>query len=127
MFNFLFNFFIFFLISGHADEPSESEPAADIDCKKMRVKELKKFVKLKGKECRGCAEKHDFVQLCEESKGLPDVVVEEKKHEEKPKSDESIEDIMEKMKGMPGMENMKMYTAEDLKNMKPEDFAAGKG
>mmetsp|Transcript_25661 Transcript_25661/g.77968 ORF Transcript_25661/g.77968 Transcript_25661/m.77968 type:complete len:156 (-) Transcript_25661:316-783(-) len=38
-------------------------------------------------------------------------------------SEQSIEDLMASLKGMPGMEGIKMFTADDLKNMDPEKMA----
>eukprot|EP00239_Pterosperma_sp_CCMP1384_P007715 CAMPEP_0197846946 /NCGR_PEP_ID=MMETSP1438-20131217/4732_1 /TAXON_ID=1461541 /ORGANISM="Pterosperma sp., Strain CCMP1384" /LENGTH=131 /DNA_ID=CAMNT_0043458737 /DNA_START=288 /DNA_END=683 /DNA_ORIENTATION=+ len=47
----------------------------------MRTKQLRTFLEERGVECKGCAEKSDFVQLCEESKDLPIIEVEAKEEE----------------------------------------------
>ena len=44
-----------------------------------------------------------------------------------PKKDADIDELLKNMKGMPGMENIKMFTADDLKGMNPEQMAASMG
>ena len=43
----------------------------EVDCKKMRVKQLNAFLAARGVKCEGCAEKADYVALCEEHKDTP--------------------------------------------------------
>jgi len=38
-------------------------------------------------------------------------------------NDQSVEDLLASMKGMPGMENIKIFGADDLKNMDPSKMA----
>jgi hypothetical protein len=95
--------------------------AADVDCNAMRTKELRAFLSERGLRCEGCAEKSDFVAMCEEHKDTP-VQIKDSPQEDPPKgSDQSIEELLASMKGMPGMENIKMFTPDDLNNMNTEE------
>ena len=99
---------------------SDSE---DVNCAAMRTKQLRTFLHARGLKCEGCAEKADFVALCEANKDTP--VLETPKEEEPAspkKDDKNIDDILGSLKGMPGMEGIKMFTADDLKNMNPEQM-----
>lgn len=69
---------------------------------------------LRAGNAAGCAEKADFVKMCEEHKDTP--VLPKKPADDLPprggaggkKDDQSIEDLLASMKGMPGMENIKV-------------------
>lgn len=81
----------------------------EVACSAMKTKELKRFLARKGKKCEGCAEKSDFVSLCEASIGLPDVPPPQKTADEaKVDKERSIEDILASLKGMPGMGDVKV-------------------
>ena len=100
-----------------------SSATDDVNCSKMKVKELRVFLADRGLKCEGCAEKADFVAMCEANEFAP--LVEKEAPKEAPKGDakkESIEDILAGMKGMPGMEGIKMFSADDLKNMDYEQM-----
>ena len=43
----------------------------EVNCKGMRVKALNNFLRARGLACEGCAEKADYVKLCEEHKDTP--------------------------------------------------------
>ena len=43
---------------------------SNVDLKKLKVKELKKILNQWGEECRGCAEKSDFVNRINDLKPL---------------------------------------------------------
>ena len=63
--------------------------------------------------CEGCAEKADFVAMCEANKDAPLKPKEEppaNRPKEDPGKKEDIDDILGKMKGIPGMEGIKMFT-----------------
>lgn len=84
----------------------------EVACSAMKTKELKRFLARKGKKCEGCAEKSDFVSLCEASIGLPDVPPPQKTADEaKVDKERSIEDILASLKGMPGMGDVKVRAA----------------
>lgn len=97
--------------------------AEDVDCKSMRTKQLRQFLHARGLTCEGCAEKQDFVQMCEANKHLE---VKPPPEPAPPAGDdgkqESIEELMAKLKGMPGMEGLNMFSGDDLKNMNPEQM-----
>ena len=106
----------------------------EFDCKGMRVKQLRTFLAERGVKCEGCAEKSDFLALCEEHKDTPVVEQPEPKEPEPPvgdgKGEKNIDDILSGLKGMPGMEGIKMFSGDDLKNMNYEQmgkqFGGGK-
>lgn len=87
---------------------AEEEDA--IACSAMKIKDLRELLARKGKVCEGCAEKSDFVAMCEDAKDLDDVPEAErpapvKKAARAAKAPEkSIDDILASLKGMPGME-----------------------
>lgn len=78
----------------------------EVNCAALRTKELRKFLDARGLKCEGCAEKSDFVQMCEENQDAP--LVEKPKPAAEPKDDKNIDDILASMKGMPGMDGIKM-------------------
>ena len=100
-----------------------------VECGKMRVKQLVKFLHDRGHSCNGCAEKADYVAMCETHKDDPLVEApapaEDAAGPAPPQ--ESIEELMSKMKGIPGMENIKMFGADDLKNMNYEQMGKAFG
>ena len=65
--------------------------------------------------------------LCEQNKDAPLLPPEEPPADAGKGKDQSIEDLLASMKGMPGMEGIKMFTADDLKNMNPEQMGASMG
>merc|ERR1719291_1141061 len=85
--------------------------AAGVDCPSMKTKELRVFLRDRGLRCDGCAEKADFVQMCEDNKDKPTIPPVDEASTKPPKDDKSIEELLASMKGMPGMEGIKMFTA----------------
>lgn len=86
---------------------------AEDACSAMKIKELKELLARKGKVCDGCAEKSDFVTMCEEVFHLADVPEAERPAIKKapraakaPEDDKkkSLDDILASLKGMPGMD-----------------------
>ena len=95
-----------------------------VDCAGMKGKELRSWLMARGLECKGCSEKADFVDLCNANKDAPLKPPEDGKMRTPgvdEKKDVDIDELLKSMKGMPGMENLKMYTADDLKD--PESMA----
>jgi len=87
-----------------ADANADPPPATETpNFAKMRVKQLKAFLAERGVECKACAEKEHYVELCEESKDLPLAPKEEKPKVEVPPEDvmdnEEIQRIMRQMRG----------------------------
>jgi len=104
--------------------------ADDVDCQAMRTKQLRTFLAERGLKCEGCAEKQDFVAMCEEHKDTPPVAREEVPSagaEKPPAGNDNIEDILASLKGMPGMEGLKVFGADDLKNLNAEQMARDMG
>jgi hypothetical protein len=100
---------------------------------KMRVKQLRKFLKDRGLECKGCAEKSDFVKMATDNEDTPVLEV-KKPSSAKPKSDgeggafggafggdSSVDDLLATMKKM-GM-NGNVFTKDDMEKMNKD----GKG
>jgi hypothetical protein len=118
-----------------AGAAAEDEEAAPVDCKGMKGKALRQWLVARGLKCDGCAEKSDFVALCEANKDAPVVASRDPplniRTPGESGSTDSVEDLLKSMKGVPGMENIKMFTADDLKNMGSEGmanaFAGGSG
>jgi hypothetical protein len=109
-----------------SDEVGGEENPFLIDCKSMKIKQLRAMLGERGLKCAGCAEKADYVSMCEKHKADPP------KREEvnKPppaKSQEDIDDMFANLKNIPGMENLNIFNGEDLLNMKPEEMAKKMG
>ena len=109
----------------------------DVDCAGMKLKALRQWLQARGLRCDGCAEKADYVALCEQNKDAQPVETAIKNDEGEPsrvrtpgaKKDADIDELLKNMKGMPGMENIKMFTADDLKNIdvnNPDSWNSGK-
>ena len=105
---------------------------AEVDCPKMKTKALRAFLAARGLKCEGCAEKADYVAMCEEHKDTPELAAEEPppatdwaandNGDAAPKDPADIDDLLKNLKGMPGMEGIKMFGADDLKNMNFEQM-----
>jgi hypothetical protein len=103
-----------------ATEMSEEEVAAareealgklDKPLEKMKIGELMALLKERGVACKNCkgAEKSHIVAQVREAIHLPKK--ESKPQEQKTKRKEDVDDLMSKLKGMPGMENIKVVYA----------------
>ena len=108
--------------------------AGEVDCAGMKLKALRQWLAARGLKCDGCAEKADYVALCNQNKDAP-LVEALKTDDGKPSKvrtpgdagggDTDINELLKSMKGMPGMENVKMFTPDDLKNLNPDDWNSG--
>jgi hypothetical protein len=82
----------------------------------------------RGLECKGCAEKEDYVTMTFDNQHLPIIPpVETPPTSEEPEDEEakkkSVDDIMESLK-KGGFGGAKMFTKEDLEGLSSEDMAA---
>lgn len=111
---------------------------------KLPIKKLRVMLTKKGLQCKGCSEKSEFVAKAHESQDLPDVVAPAETEAKTPPtppayeelragqppppgvSQEKMDELMAKLK-MGGFGNSKMFSADDLKNMSPEDLSANLG
>ena len=105
-------------------EPIMSNEKSFEDYKKMTVKSLKSILKAKGLECKGCSEKLEFVEKAYESRNIPDIVAKVDSSGKAPPGvdQDKLDELMESLK-KGGFGNSKMFKAEDLKNMSPEEMA----
>ena len=111
--------------------------ADDVDCSGMKMKALRQWLTARGLRCDGCAEKADYVALCEANHNAPVVPPEEeeiaavdellKRQSGGPKvrtpgsgKDADIDELLKSMKGIPGMENIKMFRPEDIDKLAAE-------
>lgn len=101
------------------------------DFQRMSVKALRGILKAKGLECKGCSEKAEYVQKVFDSQDLPDVgpsVAEVKmqpdgKYSAPPGVDQDkMDELMAKLRSG-GFGNSRMFSADDLKNMSPEEMS----
>lgn len=112
----------FQLVVADAEE-TKTEP--ELNFKKMRIKDLKRFLNDRGLACKGCAEKEDFVKMAEENKDAP--IVEKKESEavkDAPPSggssaskDPDMAKLMEELKKA-GLGGFQAFSREDLENGK---------
>jgi len=91
------------------------------DIKKMKVKELRRFLYDRGLNCKGCSEKEEFVNKVFENRNIPMKESEKKQEQEKidpeeeARKDKEIADLMAKLKSQGFGGNV--FSAKDLKNM----------
>lgn len=123
----LLTFLCLCCVLGQEDADASATPAETLNFSKMRIKQLKKFLKDRGLECKGCAEKSDFVKMATENEDTPVVEVKKPFYGE-PKSegggfggDSNIDELMAQMKKM-GM-NGNVFTKDDMEKMNKD----GKG
>jgi hypothetical protein len=137
-FEFLFLFFLKEVSS--SDDNSGDQSASDIpeyvttpalltkqELKTLPIKKLKLMLEERNVKCLGCNEKEHYIDRAYETQNLPIV---EKKTTTPPKNDggksnqdkENIEEVLEQLK-KGGFGNTKVFTADDMKNFNPDDFA----
>jgi hypothetical protein len=106
-----------------------------VDCAAMRTKALRQWLAARGLKCDGCAEKADYVALCEQNRDAPLMEPPDEPaasggprvRTPGPKKDADINELLKSMKGMPGMENIKVFSPDDLAGLSGEDMAAEMG
>ena len=104
---------------------SVSADGDEVDCSGMKTKALRQWLAARALKCDGCTEKADFVALCENNKDAPLAKPPDLNDKQMPnfmrtpgqKEDASIDDILGSLKGMPGMENVKVFSADDIAGM----------
>ena len=110
------------------DEASDAK-AEPINFNKMRIKQLRIFLQERGLECKGCAEKSDFVKMATENEDTPVVKVKKPTNTQQSGGndggsfggDTNVEDLLAQMKKM-GM-NGNVFTKDDMEKMNQD----GKG
>ena len=101
----------------------------DVDCKGMKGKQLRQWLAARALKCDGCAEKADFVALCEANRDAPLATPSPAADSDGPRvrtpgqeKDADINELLKSMKGMPGMENIKVMTPDDILKSTKDDF-----
>ena len=103
---------------GFCDTQPEEQVTQE-DMKKLPIKRLRQFLAARGLECRGCAEKDDYVKMAYENRDTPLAPIPEEPLPTPPSNDEieasrarkkkDMEDLMAGFKGS-GMGNMRMFS-----------------
>lgn len=99
------------------------------DLSKLPLATLTNMLKLKGLVCKKCVEKDDFVNEVYKSQSLPIVdppmndnpPLNNKKKQKDPKKQKEMDDLFESLKSN-GLGNSKMFSADDLKDLTPEQL-----
>jgi hypothetical protein len=117
-----------------ADEASAAgEQSLTVDeIKKMPVKKLKQFLAARGLECKGCAEKEDFVKMAFDNKDTPLAAKPEENaaasssgEEPNPETKKKeLDDLMASLRGSGLGDGIKMFTKDDFAGLSPEQMAA---
>lgn len=114
--------------TGETQETAEPAPLTESEVKKLRVKAIRKLLKERGQECKGCVEKDEFVAKFLEVQSLPkqEPPPRKKTAQEKMEESERLKDIMDALKrgggGMNGM-NFKTFTPGDFEGLSPDEMA----
>ena len=112
-----------FCIAQDADGEASSGEYTREKFQKMRAKELARFLRARGVECKGCSEKQDYVSTAFDNRDTPVIPPPEPKEPSKDKAvDDNMDDIMAKMRasGFAGQ----VFTGDDLKGLSAEEIAA---
>lgn len=102
------------------------------EIKKMPVKKLKQFLAARGLECKGCAEKEDFVKLAFDNRDTPLAAKPEESAAASSSGDErspetkkkELDDLMASLRGSGLGDNIKMFTKDDFAGMSAEQMAS---
>ena len=117
----LFVFFV--LVSSSIANDDENEMTLE-NFQKMKGKEIRKWLKLRNLECKGCTEKNDFVSLAYENRNVeivpPKVDENDNNVDEDNNKDAKMDDIMATLKeaGLGG----NVFNAADLKGMNEDEL-----
>jgi len=120
------------LLSGEVVEPVQNVDAATAtnevlsleQIAKLPIKKLRGMLEKKGLDCKGCSEKSEYVTKVHDSQELPDVEaapVPEEPYQQPPIDQDKMDELMAKLK-MNGFGNSRMFSADDLKNMSPDEL-----
>ena len=97
------------------------------DIAKLPLTTLKNMLKLKGLVCKKCIEKDDFVNEVYKSQSLPVVdppitdIPSNTNKQKDPKKQKDMDDLFNTLKSN-GLGNSKIFTADDLKDLTPEQL-----
>ena len=85
----------------------------------MKGKELRKWLKLRNLECKGCTEKNDFVTLAYENRNV-EIIPPKNYDEDDNNKDDKMDDIMATLReaGLSGS----VFNAADLKGMNENEL-----
>lgn len=107
------------------------------ELKKMPIKKLRQFLAARGLECKGCAEKDDFVKLCFENKDVPPNAATASPKTEPAndgnsgdsdgKKDKDMADLLASMQSSGLGGNFKMFSAKDFEGMSADQMAQKMG
>lgn len=108
-------------------EPAVTHQRSLEDIMRFPVKTLRKMLTRKGLDCIGCTEKMEFAQKVYESQDVPDVASKVGNNDIPPEVDqEKLDELMANLR-RGGFGNSKMFSAEDLKHMSPDEISAKLG
>ena len=63
--------YFLFLLFGYSNANEGAELMSESDAKKLPIKKLRSLLSDRGLECKGCAEKEDFVRMFVQNQHLP--------------------------------------------------------
>ena len=108
------------------DATAPATPTTIEELKKMPIKKLRQFLFARGLECRGCAEKEDFVKLAFENIDTPLKAAAppaEEPEKSKEQKDKELADIMASLKSSGLGDGIKMFTKDDFAGLSPDQMA----
>ena len=110
----IFILLLFFFYSFYAKDEEKERTLESFQ--KMKGKELRKWLKLRNLECKGCTEKNDFVTLAYENRNV-EIIPPKNDNENK---DDKMDDIMATLReaGLGG----NVFNAADLKGMNEDEL-----
>ena len=117
-------------VLAHLAAAQEDAVPTQEELAKMPVKKLRQFLAARGLECKGCAEKEDFVKMAFANKDTPlkqaaepAATPEDDSPEAKRKKDKEMEDLMASLRGSGLGDGIKMFTKDDFAGLSPEQMA----
>jgi len=123
----------FLAVATAQEDASVVAPPTQEELAKMPVKKLRQFLAARGLECKGCAEKEDFVKMAFDNKDTPlkqaaepaaaAAAPEDDSPEAKRKKDKEMEDLMASLRSSGLGDGIKMFTKDDFAGLSPEQMA----
>ena len=123
----------FLAVATAQEDASVVAPPTQEELAKMPVKKLRQFLAARGLECKGCAEKEDFVKMAFDNKDTPlkqaaepaaaAAAPEDDSPEAKQKKDKEMEDLMASLRSSGLGDGIKMFTKDDFAGLSPEQMA----